>query len=155
MFKTFNQDRYYIERKYHNPEEPFNGYARWNYHGYAYDESTGLSDEEMQEGLKALREEIKDQPHPIQKAKYFAYALDNTRIDVNAHDYFIGMWTWGRPISPHSVYLWDGENRKRYPKQLETISNFDRSGAAFGFLDFLAVVFVSAIFLTSDYLVSL
>lgn len=136
MFKTFDQDRYYIERKYHIPEEPFNSYARWNYHGYAYDEGTGVSDEEMQEGLKALREKIKDEPHPIQKAKYFAYALDNTRIDVNEHDYFIGMWTWNRPISPHSVYLWNEENKRLYPEQLETIGAFDSSGAVFGFLDF-------------------
>lgn len=136
MFKTFDQDRYYIERKYHIPEEPFNAYMRWNYHGYAYDESTGLSDEEMQEGLKALREEIKDEPHVYQKAKYFAYALDNTRIDVNAHDYFIGMWTWNRPISPHSVYIWSEENKRLYPNELKTIGDFDASGAAFGFLDF-------------------
>ncbi len=136
MFKTFDQDRYYIERKYHIPEEPFNGYARWNYHGYAYEEGTGLSDEEIQEGLKLLREKIKEEPHPIQKAKYFAYVLDNTRIDVNEHDYFVGMWTWDRPISPHSVYLWNEDNKKLYPNELETISNFDRSGAAFGFLDF-------------------
>jgi len=136
MFQTFDQDRYYIERKYHIPEEPFNAYARWNYHGYAYDESTGLSDEEMQEGLSALREKIKDEPHALQKAKYFAYTLDNTRIDVNEHDYFIGIWSWNRPISPHSVYLWDQENRKLYPNELETIGDFDRSGAVYGFLDF-------------------
>ena len=136
MFKTFNKDRYYIERKYHIPEKPFNSYARWNYHGYPYDESTGLSDEEMQDGLKALREKIKEEPHPVQKAKYFAYVLDNTRIDVNEHDYFIGIWTWNRPISPHSVYLWNEENKKLYPNELQTISNFDSSGAVFGFLDF-------------------
>ena len=82
MFKTFDQDRYYIERKYHIPEEPFNSYARWNYHGYAYDEGTGVSDEEMQEGLKALREKIKDEPHPIQKAKYFASALKNIKVQA-------------------------------------------------------------------------
>ena len=136
MFKTFNKDRYYIERKYHIPEEPFNSFARWNYHGYPYDESTGLSDEEMQDGLRVLREKIKDEPHPVQKAKYFAYVLDNTRIDVNEHDYFIGMWTWNRPISPHSVYLWNEENKRLYPSELQTISEFDSSGAVFGFLDF-------------------
>ena len=62
--------------------------------------------------------------------------MDNTRIDVNEHDYFIGIWTWNRPISPHSVYLWNEENKRLYPSELETISNFDSSGAVFGFLDF-------------------
>jgi TPP-dependent 2-oxoacid decarboxylase len=50
MFKTFDQDRYFIERKYHHPDQPFNGFARWNYHGYEFDENTGLSDEEIQKG---------------------------------------------------------------------------------------------------------
>ncbi len=136
MFTTFDKDRYYIERKYHIPEEPFNSYARWNYHGYPYDESTGLSDEEMQDGLKKLREEIKGDTHPLQKAKLFAYVLDHTRIDVSEHDYFIGMWSWGRPISPHCVYPWSEENKRLYPTSLEKIGAFDRSGAAFGFLDF-------------------
>ena len=26
MFKTFDEDRYFIERKYHNPDEEFNPY---------------------------------------------------------------------------------------------------------------------------------
>ena len=136
MFKTFEQDRYFIEGKYHNPDEEFNSFARWNYHGYSYDENTGLSDEEMQNGLKALAESLCDQPRPIQKARYFAYVLDHTRIDVNKHDYFIGIWSWNRPLSPHSVYKWDLEVRKSDLASLDKIGLFDRSGTAFGFLDF-------------------
>ena len=94
MFQSFEGDRYYIERKYHDPEKPFNNYLRWNYHGYAYDASTGMDDEEMQAGLRALKAEIYAQPRPIQKAKLFAYVLDNARIDINEHDYFIGFWNW-------------------------------------------------------------
>ena len=86
MLTNFEKDRKYIEEKYHLSDQPFNPYARWNYHGYAFEESTGLSDEEIQNGLKKLKESIHDEPHPIQKAKLFAYVLDNTRIDVNEHD---------------------------------------------------------------------
>ena len=135
MFRTFEQDRYYIERKYHDPDQPFNGFARWNYHGYAYDESTGMDDETLQTALRALKEGIKDEPRPVQKAKLFAYTLDNARIDINEHDYFIGFWNWNRPISPHSVHPWEYEVRCSAPEDLETIGAFDRSGAVFGFLD--------------------
>ena len=136
MFKMFEKDRYFIERKYHNPDEPFNGFARWNYHGYAFDESTGLSDEEIQTGLTALKEQILNEPHPLQKAKLFAYVLDHTRIDVNEHDYFVGIWTWNRPISPHCVYPWEWECKQSCPEEIDLIGAFDRSGAAYGFLDF-------------------
>ena len=135
MFQGFEKDRYYIERKYHDPEQPFNGYARWNYHGYAYDESTGMDDEALQAGLRVLKEEIKDDPRPVQKAKLFAYALDHARIDVNEHDYFIGFWNWNRPISPHCVHPWEWEVRCSAPDDLEKIGELDRSGAVYGFLD--------------------
>ena len=136
MLTNFEKDRAYIERKYHFPEQPFNGFARWNYHGYAFDESTGLSDEEIQNGLKTLKESIQDEPHPIQKAKLFAYVLDNTRIDVNEHDYFVGIWTWNRPISPYTVYPWGDAVKYSRPEALETIGALDRSGMAYGFLDY-------------------
>ena len=135
MFQTFDKDRYYIERKYHNPDAPFNSYLRWNYHGYAYDASTGMDDDEMQAGLRALKEEIQNQPHPIQKAKLFAYVLDHARIDVNEHDYFIGIWNWNRPISSHCVHPWSEEVKHSNPDALEVIGTFDHSGAVYGFLD--------------------
>ena len=136
MFANFEKDREYIERKYHIPEEPFNSYARWNYHGYPFDESTGLSDEEIQIGLTKLKEGLKEEPHPIQKAKLFAYVLDHTRIDVNEHDYFVGVWTWNRSISPHTVYPWGEAVKRSDLEALEVIDQLDRSGMAFGFLDY-------------------
>jgi hypothetical protein len=36
-------------------------------------------------------------PHPIAKAQAVAYVLDNTRIDVNARDYYIGLHSWEPP----------------------------------------------------------
>ena len=136
MWNNFEKDRLFIERKYHLPDQPFNSYARWNYHGYAFDESTGLSDEEMQKGLTALKEQIQNEAHPIQKAKLFSYVLDNLRIDVNEHDYFVGIWTWNRPISPHTVYPWGDAVKRSDPDALDVIDKLDRSGMAFGFLDY-------------------
>ena len=121
MLRNFEKDRGFIERKYHFPEQPFNGYARWNYHGYPFDENTGLSDEGIQEGLKSLKATIQEEPHPIQKAKLFSYVLDNTRIDVNEHDYFVGIWTWNRPISRHTVYPWGEAVKRSDPEALDVI----------------------------------
>ena len=43
MFKTFLEDRKYIENKYHIHNEPYDANMRYSYHGYPYDETTGLS----------------------------------------------------------------------------------------------------------------
>ena len=55
----FNHDRKFIENKYHKTDEPFNPYARMAYHGYGYDKSTGLEDEEIRDGLAKLYEKNK------------------------------------------------------------------------------------------------
>ena len=46
------RDREHIENKYHLTNEPFDGFKRMAYHGYAYDASTGLSDEEIRESAQ-------------------------------------------------------------------------------------------------------
>jgi len=45
MFRTLQEDRAFIEQKYHDPKGEFDPFSRMAYHGYAFDESTGLSDE--------------------------------------------------------------------------------------------------------------
>lgn len=141
MFKTLNQDRETIERKYHNPEEynagkTFGVQNRMMYHGYDYDETTGLDDAGIDEGLAKLSAELDGQPHPIHKAKLFEYVLDNTRIDVNEHDYFIGMYTWARPISKYTVHKWSDAVYSSFPEASEMLAKLDKSGATFGWLDF-------------------
>ena len=91
MTEQFKRDRAYIENKYHRTDEPFNPYLRREYHGYEYDPATGMSDAELREGIAALVSERASLPHPVVKAQAVAYALENTRIDVNAQDYFIGV----------------------------------------------------------------
>ena len=80
MFKTFNEDRYFIERKYHNPDEEFDPYARMAYHGTGYDEDSGLDDEEISDGLNKLYPQIKNLPHPVAKAKAVKYVLENEKL---------------------------------------------------------------------------
>lgn len=136
MFQTLDTDRKVIEGKYHNPEEEFNSFNRMAYHGYAYDEATGLDDAQIDEGLARLAKETAGQPHSVSKARMFEYVLDNTRIDVNAHDYFIGMYTWGRPLSKYTVFKWSDEAYNSFPEEKRLLAEYDEAGAVYGWLDF-------------------
>ncbi|MGI6172493.1 MAG: pyruvate formate lyase family protein [Christensenellales bacterium] len=108
------EDRNYLENKYHRTDEPFDAYNRMAYHGYEYDPSTGMTDEEMRVGLEDLSKRLEGLPHPVQKARMFEYVLDNTRIDVNEHDYFVGIYTWNRPISKFTLHKWHDETLEKH-----------------------------------------
>ena len=138
MFKTLLTDRETIEHKYHEPGKEYNPINRFgsNYHGYEYDESTGLDDAQIDQGLAALSESLEGTPHPVHKAKLFEYVLDNTRIDVNEHDYFIGIYTWSRPLFKYTVNKWYKEVEDQFPEATETIALYGRAGVGFGGLDF-------------------
>ncbi len=103
---NFKADKKVIENKYHKTDEPYNAYNRMAYHGYDFDETTGLSDDEITEGLKSLVEENATLPHPIAKAKAIKYVLDNTRIDVNEHDWFVGFWSVNRLAKAETTDIW-------------------------------------------------
>ena len=113
MFRTLPQDRAYLENKYHRTDEPFDPYRRMEYHGYEYDPATGFSDEEMAAGLRAMEPELETMSHPIAKATAVAYVLDHTRIDVNAQDYFVGIYAWNRAIKDVTVLKWRSEVMQR------------------------------------------
>ena len=102
-------DYEYLINKYHDTAKPFDPYNRRNYHGYEYDPATGLSDEEIRAGLLEVEAECAALPHPIAKAKAIEYVLNNTRIDVNEHDYFIGIYTWNCAIRATTVNKWMDE----------------------------------------------
>ena len=136
VFKTLIEDRETIEKKYHNPDAEFDSFNRMNHHGYDYDETTGLNDEDIDKGLGKLFKKHKNESHPVCKAKLFEYVLDNTRIDVNEHDYFIGIYTWARPISKYTVHNWNKTVADAFSDEAKLLSDYDQSGICYGFLDF-------------------
>lgn len=139
-FKTLDLDRNYLENKFHKTDEEFNPFARMNYHGYEYDSAMGLSDEEISDGLEKIAEESlqkKDYNHQITKARMVEYVLDNTRIDVNEHDYFVGIYSWSRLISKFSVNKWSSEVYEKYAgEEKKILDDFWASGTAWTWLDF-------------------
>ena len=136
MFKTLLADRETIENKYHKTTEKYNFMNRFDYHGYDYDEKTGLAEEILKQKLSEYAKELDGIAHPIAKAKLFAYVLDNTMIDINEHDYFIGFYSWGRIITPLTVEKWRGEVDRQFPEQARTIHELTLSGAIHGWLDY-------------------
>ncbi|MBQ3124347.1 MAG: hypothetical protein IJC09_02840 [Clostridia bacterium] len=130
-----DSDRRYIENKYHRQDQPFDPYKRYAYHGYEFDQSTGLNDEEMLCGLERLYETTKSIPRCLAKAKAFSYVLDNMRIDVNEHDYFVGLYNWGRLLGETFMGKWYKEIDESMPETMELINDLSESGTASVWLD--------------------
>ena len=130
MYSSLLRDMPYLLNKYHRTDEPFDPYRRMAYHGGEYDESTGLDDAEMDCGLKTLAEEVSALPHPVAKAKLFAYLLENARIDVNEKDWFVGFYNWGRLLSRYTTEIWSREVFAGIPTVQEKIDLLGEVGGA-------------------------
>jgi len=137
----FNDDRSFIENKYHKTDEPFNPYSRMAYHGYDFDKSTGLEDEEIKDGLSKLYEKTKALPHPVAKAYAVKYVLENTKIDINEHDLFVGLWSVNRLANSVTLNKWNAEVFETIlPKVKQKMNDMNESGAVAIWPDFDHVV---------------
>lgn len=137
----FNDDRSFIENKYHKTDEPFNPYSRMAYHGYDFDKSTGLEDEEIKDGLSKLYEKTKDLPHPVAKAYAVKYVLENTKVDINEHDLFVGLWSVNRLANSVTLNKWNAEVFETIlPKVKQKMNDMNESGAVAIWPDFDHVV---------------
>ncbi len=102
-------DRAWIEEKYHKKNEPFDPFRRMAYHGHDFDVSSGKTDAEIKVGLRALAAENEGLSHPVAKARAVGYVLENTRIEVSAHDWFVGLYSLNRLITETTVRKWRHE----------------------------------------------
>ena len=137
----FDCDRKFIENKYHKTDEPFNPYVRMAYHGYDYDKSTGLEDEEIRNVLAKLYEKIKALPHHAAKAYAVKYVLENTKIDINEHDFFVGLWSVNRLANCVTSDKWyEDVFNNILPETKEKMHDMNESGAIAIWPDFDHVV---------------
>lgn len=132
------EDLNYLNHKYHNPEGPFDPFKRYLFHGYEYPD-TGFDDERMRQELEALYGQIKTQPHPAIKAQCFAFVLDHMRIDVSGHDYFVGLYNWGRPMN-FIQQKWKAEAILGDSRLSRLHSDLTKSGALHSWPDFDHVI---------------
>lgn len=137
----FNTDREFIENKYHKTNENFDPFERMAYHGYDFDKSTGLEDEEISDGLAKLYEKTRGLPHPVAKAHAVKYVLENTKIDINEHDYFVGFWSVNRLANCVTSNKWNEEVFDNIlPELKEKMHDMNVSGAITIWPDFDHVV---------------
>ena len=134
-------DRYFIERKYHDPEKEFNAFARMAYHGVGYIEDSGRDEKGLLEGLKNLEAEIYNLPHPIARAKAIKYILENERVYINEHDYFVGLYSLNRLANSVTFSKWNAESRVlRNQELVRQADDFNNSGAVMIWPDYDHVV---------------
>lgn len=108
MLNTFKDDKEFIENKYHKTNEAFDAYQRMAYHGYDYPD-TGLSDKEILSKLDSLAKKNENASHCIAKAEAVRLVLENTKIDVNEHDWFAGIYSVNRLILKTTCSKWKKE----------------------------------------------
>lgn len=134
-------DRVQIERKYHDPEQPFDPFSRMAYLGTGYLENSGLDEEELLAGLKKLKPQLAEMPHPIARAEAIRYVLANERVYLNEHDYFVGLYALNRLANSVTFWPWEAESRKqRNPELVAQADDFNRSGAVMIWTDYDHVV---------------
>lgn len=135
------QDRFFIERKYHDPEKEFDPFNRMAYHGIGYIEDSGLNDDELLSGLEALSIKTEKLPHPIARAMAIKYVLENERLYINEHDYFVGLYSLNRLANNTTFNKWKSQSKTyRDPKLLECAKDFNLSGAVMIWTDYDHVV---------------
>mgnify|MGYP000855814193 FL=1 len=134
-------DREFIENKYHRTDKSFNSLNHMAYHGIGYAEETGKDDVEILAGLKAMQPELSVMPHPVARATAIKYVLENERLYINEHDYFVGLYSLGRLANSVTFNVWEGDAfNKRKPEALKNSDLFNRSGAVANWTDYDHVV---------------
>lgn len=99
----------YIINKYHRQDQPFNPHKRFIRNDGLFRADTGLPPEEIEAGILALDAQNKALPHPVRKAKAFAYVLQNTRIACDKRDLFPAIHMIDRPLNRTLIAQWKKE----------------------------------------------
>ncbi len=130
-----DQDKFYIENKYHKQDKKFNSLNRFAYDSGECDETTGLDKEQMCEKLTVLYEETKELCHAEAKAKGFAFVLDNARINVSPNDYFFDFYNRDRALNIPFISKWRDEVFNSMPDVQQIISDYSKSSTGRLILD--------------------
>ena len=134
-------DRYFIERKYHDSEKAFDPFVRMSYHGVGYIEKSGLDEQGILNGLKELEPELEKLPHHIARAKAIEYVLQNERLYINEHDYFVGLDSLNRLANAVTFTKWQKESEEyRDASTIQKAKDFNSSGAVMIWTDYDHVV---------------
>ena len=104
-----NEDYEYIKNKYHDTKKPFDSFSRFIRHDEIFSEDTGLSAEEIIQGIRAQDKEIEHLSHYERKSLALKYVLENTRISCDRRDIFPALNATDRPLNQTLIGLWKWE----------------------------------------------
>lgn len=102
-------DYEYISNKYHDASKPFNSFARFIRRDGIFSVETGMDGDKIKENILLEDKEIEHLPHPIRKAKAFAFILANTRISCDNRDRFPAINAIDRPLNATLIAKWNNE----------------------------------------------
>ena len=99
----------YIMNKYHRQDQPFNSHRRFIRNDELFAPDSGLSPEALEANLLAQDAGLEALPHPVRKAKAFAYVLENTRLRCDKRDIFPAIHMIDRPLNRCLISRWHKE----------------------------------------------
>ena len=102
-------DYEYISNKYHDASKPFNSFARFIRRDEIFSVETGMDGDKIKENILLEDKKIEHLPHPIRKAKAFAFILANTRISCDNRDHFPAINAIDRPLNATLIAKWNNE----------------------------------------------
>lgn len=118
-----NEDYNYIMSKYHA--------ERFHRQDEIFDESTGMYGDDIIVEINKQDEKMAHLPHPVRKAKAFAFILEHTRISCDCRDIFPAINMVDRPLNQTLVRKWGKEVfGKIVPHIEEKRASFERNGIA-------------------------
>jgi len=99
----------YIINKYHDSSKPFDGHSRFIRSDGLFSPESGMTPDDIIDGILKNDEIYKYLAHPIRKARALEYVLKNTRISCDERDIFPTINMIDRPLRKTIVKKWKEE----------------------------------------------
>ena len=109
MYLIDEKDYDYILNKYHKNDGSFDTFQRYIPANAECKEDTGISTDDICEGIIKLDKENEHLPHSLRKAYAFKYVLENTRIAADGRDRFPTIQAMDRPLNKTIIAKWRKE----------------------------------------------
>ena len=99
---------------------------------------SGLDNESLKRGIMTLAEQLEGEPHPVIKAKAFAYVCEHVRIDTSPHDWFVSFGCWNRydRLLLPLIGRWNQEVDQKFIKTGQLLEIQNNTGTSVMWKDF-------------------
>ena len=108
VWGTFERERSRLNRQYVD---------------HAFDEDSGMSPKELEQGFNALNKQLTDEPPILRKARLFEYILQNARIHVDCEDWFADHLEHSQLMHEFNRSALENSQKCYYPHTAESMLN--------------------------------